>query len=99
MKHTKTLATKQIVNTPLGINELDELIEEHKIFKSNIQWESRERFQNFSSRLALTIAIIIIGVGLAGPISVLLSPIVYYYLKKLIPDSQRQDPFQRYIHK
>ncbi|NDD52363.1 hypothetical protein EBZ39_00525 [bacterium] len=87
------------------VPELDKLLDEHHIFKTNISWERAERLQLFILRVVLQLFILrvvlavcvtVFAVLAIGWLGVVLFPFVFKSLTLMFPDPPRKDPFVRY---
>jgi hypothetical protein len=78
------------------VPELDRLIEEHEIFRRNMQWEARERARAGISRVAIQAAIVSLAAIVVGPLAVLCIPLTWKWIKSAVPDPPRRDPFRKY---
>lgn len=78
------------------VPELDKLLDEHHIFKTNISWERAERLQLFILRVVLAVCVTVFAVLAIGWLGVVLFPFVFKSLTLMFPDPPRKDPFVRY---
>ena len=78
------------------VPELDKLLDEHHIFKTNISWERAERLQLFILRVVLAVCVTVFAVLAIGWLGVGLFPFVFKSLTLMFPDPPRKDPFVRY---
>lgn len=81
------------------VPELDRIIEDHKIFKSNMEWERSERMTLAGFRVMIAIVPTIMLVMLLGAAGLLILPPLWLSCLRLIPDPPRRDPFVRYNRK
>lgn len=79
-----------------NIPELDQLLKEHEIFKNNIRWERQQRMQVLLARFFCIFATVTLSVLFAGPIALIIVPILWNVFSKIIPYPERKDPFKRY---
>jgi hypothetical protein len=78
------------------VPELDKLLDEHKIFKTNIAWDRRERLWLALMRIALVVVGVTVTCLLCGVYGVAVLPALLYFVKTFIPNPAWRDPFQRY---
>jgi hypothetical protein len=75
--------------------ELDRLLEEHAVFKSNMEWYRRECWSVWLFRL-LPCLFVIPVVLLVGPLGFLFLFLVFPLMRRVFPDPKLGDPFRRF---
>ena len=86
------------------IPELDRLIEEHAVFRTNKAWDRSERMSRTMLRVAVACLLAIVTSGLALTFSSLLAWAVgistfmasFAVLGRVVPNPPFRDPFKRY---
>lgn len=81
------------------VPELDRILDEHRVFRSNISWEKSERNRIALSRLFLLSLLILFPIIVFGPFGLLALLFLPYFcrlIKIVLPDPARRDPFVRY---
>lgn len=84
------------------VPELDKILEERRIFKSNISWEISEKINAILSRLAVLLILFLASIIIFGPFGIftlLLLPQACRLAKVAFPDPLRRDAFVRYMLK
>lgn len=75
------------------------MLDEHHVFKSNIYWEKSEKVQVALSRFFLLFLVLLFSVLFFGPFGLLVLPYLCWFVKVVIPDPIRRNPFVRYVRK
>lgn len=78
------------------IPELDELLEQHEIFRENMRWEQQEKFQTLGFRLQICAMVTLIAILMIGIIGLLAVPFAWNFAVYVVPKPVRRDPFVRY---
>lgn len=82
------------------VPELDKLLEEHEIYKSNIEWEKRERLFMFGYRFFVWLVAVVVVIGtIGGAVGAVLIPALWAVGEWIVPEPQKRDPFKRYMYK
>lgn len=82
------------------VPELDRMLDEHHVFRSNISWERSEKIQVALSRFFLLLLALLFSLLVLGPFCifvVLFLPYLLQFVKIILPDPPKRDPFVRYM--
>lgn len=87
---------RKTIESMSDIPELDRLLEDHHVFKSNVQWERRERFFVILSRALLSFAVVFLAFLMTNSVlSVLVLWPAAKFAERVIPMPQWRNPFVR----
>lgn len=81
------------------VPELDRMLDEHRVFKSNISWERSEKIQVALFRLFLLLLVLSSFLVVFWPFGLLLVvflPHLCRFVRIVVPDPPKRDPFVRY---
>lgn len=81
------------------IPELDRLLDEHEIFRRNMDWHWRQMVGCVMLRCAVAFCLMFIICGMARFWGLLALPFVCAGVAKFIPKPILRDPFRRYMYK
>lgn len=79
-----------------AVPELDRLLEEHEIFKSNIAWDRMGRRLIFITRAVISTALTVVALAIFGAFGIIVWPMAYKLLSLLFPYPAYRNPFIRY---
>ena len=84
------------------VPELDRMLDEHHVFKSNISWERSEKFQVALLRLFLLLLALLVFLyslhffGFFVLFVLVFLPHLCQFIRIVVPDPSKRDPFVRY---
>lgn len=81
------------------VPDLDRLLEEHAIFRTNMDWHRRDQTAVFIMRCALSFFFLFFACAVFRWWGLLLLPIVWAAVAQFMPMPVLRDPFRRYMRK
>lgn len=81
------------------VPELDRLIEEHAIFKTNMRWNRQEALFHGLVHFTLALSASLVPVIIIGPWGLALFPVIWRWVCAAFPKPAPRDPFRRYMVK
>lgn len=82
-----------------SVPELDRLLEQHDVFKSNMAWERSERRWTILLRLFATLPFAAAAFPFLGLFGIFVIPLMWPLVCRVVPEPPRRDPFVRYSRK
>lgn len=78
------------------LEDLDHLLKEHEVFKSNMAWERSERRWTILLRLLATLPFATAALPFLGLFGLFVVPLMWPLVCRIVPEPPRRDPFVRY---